>query len=124
MGHRVWKTKYGWIYIKQTQNDNLTSDPPSALLRAESWKTGMGDARQADQYHIKMGCEDRAQQNRTVRRAVHDADRPLCTSGPLQCAVDPVSSVWRLLGVLEGAGGVVLALRQSVYYYLWSIYFR
>jgi hypothetical protein len=27
-------TKYGWIYIKQTQNDNLTSDPPSALLRA------------------------------------------------------------------------------------------
>ena len=25
-------TKYGWIYIKQTQNDNLTSDPPSALL--------------------------------------------------------------------------------------------
>eukprot|EP01046_Picozoa_sp_COSAG06_P025040 COSAG06_NODE_2079_length_7643_cov_20.586957_7_plen_114_part_00 len=27
-------TKYGWIYIKQTQDDNLTSDPPSALLRA------------------------------------------------------------------------------------------
>jgi hypothetical protein len=27
-------TKYGWIYIKQAQNDNLTSDPPSALLRA------------------------------------------------------------------------------------------
>jgi hypothetical protein len=24
-------TKYGWIYIKQTQNDNLTSDPPSLL---------------------------------------------------------------------------------------------
>jgi hypothetical protein len=30
-------TKYGWIYIKQTQNDNLTSDPPSALLRAGAW---------------------------------------------------------------------------------------
>jgi hypothetical protein len=27
-------TKYGWIYIKQAHNDNLTSDPPSALLRA------------------------------------------------------------------------------------------
>ena len=25
--------KYVWIYMKQTQNDNLTSDPPSALLR-------------------------------------------------------------------------------------------
>jgi hypothetical protein len=22
----VWITKYGWIYMKQTQNDNLTSD--------------------------------------------------------------------------------------------------
>jgi hypothetical protein len=30
----AYSTKYGWIYIKQTQNDNLTSDPPSALLRA------------------------------------------------------------------------------------------
>jgi hypothetical protein len=29
-------TKYGWIYIKQAQNDNLTSDPPSALLRAKA----------------------------------------------------------------------------------------
>jgi hypothetical protein len=27
------RTKYVWISIKQTQNDNLTSDPPSALLR-------------------------------------------------------------------------------------------
>ena len=30
--HSYLATKYGWIYIKQTQNDNLTSDPPSALL--------------------------------------------------------------------------------------------
>ena len=34
--HERESTKYGWIYIKQTQNDNLTSDPPSALLRAGS----------------------------------------------------------------------------------------
>jgi hypothetical protein len=26
-GIRILSTKYGWIYIKQTQNDNLTSDP-------------------------------------------------------------------------------------------------
>ena len=32
--YEFYFTKYGWIYIKQTQNDNLTSDPPSALLRA------------------------------------------------------------------------------------------
>jgi hypothetical protein len=32
-------TKYGWIYIKQAQNDNLTSDPPSALLRAGAYRT-------------------------------------------------------------------------------------
>eukprot|EP01046_Picozoa_sp_COSAG06_P032169 COSAG06_NODE_3194_length_5704_cov_3.321677_4_plen_123_part_00 len=26
-------TKYGWIYIiRETQNDNLTSDPPSAVI--------------------------------------------------------------------------------------------
>ena len=25
-------TKYGWIYIKQTQSENLTSDPPSAKV--------------------------------------------------------------------------------------------
>jgi hypothetical protein len=25
------------VFTKQTQNDNLTSDPPSALLRAGAW---------------------------------------------------------------------------------------
>jgi hypothetical protein len=31
--NQVSTTKYGWIYIKQTQNDNLTSDPPSSKYR-------------------------------------------------------------------------------------------
>ena len=30
-------TKYVWIYTKRTQDDNLASDPPSALLRAGAW---------------------------------------------------------------------------------------
>jgi hypothetical protein len=30
-------TKYVWIYTKRTQDDNLTSDPPSALLGAGAW---------------------------------------------------------------------------------------
>ena len=79
---------------------------PRTLQRAARVRT-------ANQYHIKILCKVRAQQNRTVRRAVHDAGR--CVPRDYHSALqEPVLQRTKIVPRYTAAGVMYCAPHSAI----------